>query len=349
MTDEREGPIAAIVPLLPAVRGRITLDAPIGKQTWFGVGGPAEVLFRPADIADLAGFLAALPPQVPVIVIGVGSNLLVRDGGIRGVTIRLGHGFAAISIADEEVRVGAAALDRIVAFAAADVGLSGLEFLSGIPGSIGGSLRMNAGAYGRDIKQVLVSATALDRSGQRHTVESEAMGLAYRHTEVDPSWIFIEAQLRGSRGDRSQIAAQLAEIRAVREATQPVRARTGGSTFKNPPGEAAWRLIEAAGCRGLVRGGAMVSEKHTNFLINTGNATAADLEGLGEEVRRRVYKNSGIVLEWEIERIGRPLPGVAQIIPSFLRKRESRDSGTSLCRPSAPAFAGATVSHERAS
>jgi UDP-N-acetylmuramate dehydrogenase len=292
---------------LPPVRGRLTADAPVGKQTWFGVGGPAEVLFRPADLADLAGFLAALPPPIPVTVIGVGSNLLVRDGGIPGVVIRLGRAFATIKIERDELRAGAAALDRIVAFAAADAGLGGLEFLSGIPGSIGGSMRMNAGAYSQEIKDVLVSAIALDRSGETHTGDTRAMRLSYRHSDVDPSWILVEARLRGVPGDRGAISRRLNEIRAAREATQPVRARTGGSTFKNPPGDSAWRLIDAAGCRGLMRGGAMVSQQHANFLINTGIATAADLEGLGEEVRRRVHDTSGIWLEWEIERIGRPL------------------------------------------
>jgi len=293
-----------LIAQLPPVRGRLTADAAIGKQTWFGVGGPAEVLFRPADLADLAAFLAALPPPIPVTVIGVGSNLLVRDGGIPGVVIRLGRGFAAIEVEHDQIRAGAAALDRIVAFAAADAGLGGLEFLSGIPGSIGGSLRMNAGAYGREMKDVLVSAIALHRTGEIHTVESRTMGLSYRHSDVDPNWVFVEARLRGASGDRAAIGCRLNEIRAAREAAQPVRARTGGSTFKNPPGDSAWRLIDAAGCRGLVRGGAMVSRLHTNFLINTGTATAADLEGLGEEVRRRVHDISGVLLEWEIERIG---------------------------------------------
>jgi UDP-N-acetylmuramate dehydrogenase len=338
---------AALLAQLPPVRGRLAADAPIGKQTWFGVGGPAEVLFRPADAADLAVFLAALEPEIPVTVIGVGSNLLVRDGGIPGITIRLGRGCATVSVAGDEICAGAAALDRIVAFAAADAGIGELEFLSGIPGSMGGSLRMNAGAYGREVKEVLVCAAVLDRDGRSHTLAGDALGLSYRHSEVDPGWIFIEVRLRGVPGDRTAIASRLNEIRAAREATQPVRARTGGSTFKNPPGESAWRLIDAAGCRGLVRGGAMVSEKHANFLINTGGATAADLEGLGEEVRRRVHEISGIVLEWEIERLGRPLPGIDQMITSFPRKRESRDPGASVCRPWIPAFAGATVSHER--
>ena len=310
MSAEREICTATLIAQLPPARGTLVANAPIGKQTWFGVGGPAEVLFRPADAADLAAFLAALSPQIPVTVIGIGSNILVRDGGIPGVTVRLGRACAGLGIVDDEMRVGAAALDRIVAFAAADAGLAGLEFLSGIPGSIGGSVRMNAGAYGREIKDVLVSATALDRNGGAHIVECDAIGLSYRHSTVDPSWIFIEARLRGCPGDRTTIAESLSEIRAAREATQPVRARTGGSTFKNPPGDSAWRLIDAAGCRGLVRGGAMVSQTHANFLINTGRATAADIEGLGEEVRRRVYEALGIMLEWEIERIGRPLPAI---------------------------------------
>jgi UDP-N-acetylmuramate dehydrogenase len=331
-----------LIAQLPSVRGRLTADAAIGRQTWFGVGGPAEVLFRPADLADLAGFLAALP-TIPVTVIGVGSNLLVRDGGIPGVVIRLGRGFAAIEIDRDEIRAGAAALDRIVAFAAADAGLGGLEFLSGVPGSIGGSVRMNAGAYSREVKDVLVSAIALDRSGETHSVESRAMGLSYRRTDADPSWVFVEARLRGAPGDHAAIGRRLNEIRAAREATQPVRARTGGSTFKNPPGESAWRLIDAAGCRGLVRGGAMVSQQHTNFLINTGSATAADLEGLGQEVRRRVHDTSGIWLEWEIERIGSRLSDIQHIVPSFPRKRESRDPDVSAGRPWAPAFAGVTV------
>jgi UDP-N-acetylmuramate dehydrogenase len=296
-----------LIAQLPPVRGRLTADAAIGKQTWFGVGGPAEVLFRPADTADLTAFLSAVAAAVPVTMIGVGSNLLVRDGGIPGVVIRLGRGFAGIDIERDELRVGAAALDRIVAFAAADAGFGGMEFLSGIPGSIGGSLRMNAGAYGREIKDVLVSAIALDRTGETHTVSSREMGLSYRHSNIDPSWVFVEARFRGARGDRAATGCRLTEIRAAREATQPVRARTGGSTFKNPPGDSSWRLIDAAGCRGLIRGGAMVSQQHTNFLINTGTATAADLEMLGEEVRRRVHDTSGILLEWEIERIGRPL------------------------------------------
>jgi UDP-N-acetylmuramate dehydrogenase len=313
MIAKREQTSSTLIARLPPVRGRLSADAPIGKQTWFGVGGAAEVLFRPADAADLAAFLAALPAEIPVTVIGVGSNLLVRDGGIPGVTIRLGRGLGSIAIAHGVVHVGAGALDRIAAAAAAAAGLAGLEFLSGIPGTIGGSLRMNAGAYGAEIKEVLLSATALDRSGLSHLIDRASMLLSYRHCGVDPGWIFIEARLRGTAGDRAEIAERLSEIRARREATQPIRAHTSGSTFKNPPGHSAWRLVDAGGCRGLARGGAMVSPQHANFLVNTGNATAADIEGLAEEVRRRVYETSGIVLEWEIRRVGRPFPGIEPV------------------------------------
>lgn len=295
-----------LIDRLPPVRGRIAADAPIGPLTWFRVGGPAEVLFRPADEADLADFLKALPAEVPVTVIGVGSNLLVRDGGISGVTVRLGRGFAEVAADDDTVKAGAGALDLNVALTAAEAGVVGLEFLSGVPGTIGGGLRMNAGAYGSEIKDVLVEASAVDRRGAIHRVPAAEMGLSYRHSDAPDDWIFTGALLRGRRGDPAEIAGRMAEIKAAREASQPIRARTGGSTFANPPGDHAWRLIDAAGCRGLTRGGAMVSEKHTNFLINTGTASAADIEGLGEEVRRRVHAQFGIALDWEIRRIGRP-------------------------------------------
>src|SRR4051794_4122452 len=296
----------SLFPQLPPGRGRLTADAAIGKQTWFGVGGPAEILFRPADLPDLSAFLSALPAEVPVTVIGVGSNLLVRDGGIPGVTIRLGRGFAEITPADDIVTAGAGALDMNVALTAAQAGIGGLEFLSGIPGTVGGGFQTNAGAYGREFKDVLVSADAVDRNGSLHTLGPAEMGLSYRHSEIDPSWIFVGARFKGMSGDPAAIVAGMEEIKAAREASQPIRARTGGSTFANPPGDKAWRLIDEAGCRGLVRGGAMISEKHANFLINTGEATAADIEGLGEEVRRRVQERFGILLEWEICRTGYP-------------------------------------------
>jgi UDP-N-acetylmuramate dehydrogenase len=294
--------------LLPTVRGRLIANAPIGHLTWFRVGGPAKLLFRPADVADLAGLLAALPAGIPVTAIGVGSNLLVRDGGIPGVVVRLGRGFAGIAAGVTEVSAGAGALDLNIALAAAEAGIAGLEFLSGIPGTVGGGFRTNAGAYGCEFKDVLVSAEAVDRNGMIHRASAADLGFTYRRSAAPPDWIFTGAVFRGTPGDHAAIARRLGEIQAAREASQPIRARTGGSTFANPPGHQAWQLIDAAGCRGLVRGGAMVSEKHTNFLINTGNATAADIEALGEEVRRRVHDRFGIALGWEIRRVGRRLP-----------------------------------------
>jgi UDP-N-acetylmuramate dehydrogenase len=287
-------------------------------MTWFRVGGPAEALFRPADLDDLAGFLTALPADVPVTMIGVGSNLLVRDGGIPGVTIRLGRGFVDIRPDGETVETGAGALDLNVALTAAEAGIAGLEFLSGIPGTVGGGFRTNAGAYGSEFKDALISADALDRRGELHTLMSTEMGLSYRHSDVDPDWIFVQARFKGSAADPVEIGRRMTDIHAAREASQPIRARTGGSTFANPPGHQAWRLIDEAGCRGLTRGAAMVSEKHTNFLINTGNAAAADIEGLGEEVRSRVYERFGVRLEWEIRRIGQPIPGIEPIAESKL-------------------------------
>jgi UDP-N-acetylmuramate dehydrogenase len=294
----------SLIARLPAVRGRYTENAPLGPVTWFRVGGPAEVMFRPVDAADLAGFLAGKPADVPVIVLGVGSNLLVRDGGVPGVVVRLGRGFAGIETEGDEVRVGAGALDVNVALVAGGAGIAGLEFLSGVPGTIGGALRMNAGAYGAETKDVVVGARAVDPVGRVRDLDPEDLGFGYRCCAVPRDWIFVSARLRGRLGDRAAIARRTEEIRTAREQTQPIRSRTGGSTFANPPGAKAWELIERAGCRGLTRGGAQVSEKHCNFLINTGNATAADLEALGEEVRRRVFETSGVRLEWEIQRIG---------------------------------------------
>jgi UDP-N-acetylmuramate dehydrogenase len=288
---------------LPKVRGRLTADAPLGPQTWFRAGGPAEVLFRPADVEDLSSFLVALAADVPVTVLGVGSNVIVRDGGVRGVVIRLMRGFTGIAVEDHEVVAGAGAPALNVALTARDHALAGLEFLSGIPGTIGGAFPTNAGAYGGELSDILVSAEAVDRTGKVHRVNAAELGLSYRHSAAPADWIFTSARLKATPGDQLAIARRIAEIDAARVESQP-RSRTGGSTFANPPGHKAWELIDRAGCRGLRIGGAQVSEKHTNFLINTGEATAADIEALGEEVRRRVLEHSGVRLEWEIRRIG---------------------------------------------
>ncbi|MBI4184762.1 MAG: UDP-N-acetylmuramate dehydrogenase [Proteobacteria bacterium] len=304
-----------LIDRLPPVRGRLAENAALAPVTWFRAGGPAEVLFRPADAEDLARFLAGKPAEVPVTALGVGSNLLVRDGGVPGVVIRLGRAFARVArVGAPEaatLEAGAGALDLNVALAALAEGIGGLEFLSGVPGTIGGALRMNAGAYGREMKDVVIEAEALDRRGNRERLTLAALGFSYRHSAVPEDRIFLSARLRGSPAAPAEIEARMAEIKAAREATQPLRTRTGGSTFTNPPGARAWELIEKAGCRGLRRGGAMVSEKHCNFLINTGAASAADIEALGEEVRRRVFAATGVVLEWEIRRIGVPASGLA--------------------------------------
>jgi UDP-N-acetylmuramate dehydrogenase len=292
-----------LIDRLPKVRGRLTADAPLGPQTWFRTGGPAEVLFRPADVEDLRAFLAALPAEVPVMVLGVGSNVIVRDGGVPGVVIRLMRGFTGIAVEGHEVVAGAGAPDLNVALTARDRALAGLEFLSGIPGTIGGAFPTNAGAYGGELLDILVSAEAVDRAGKIHTVRAAELGLSYRHSMAPADWIFTSARLRAPPGDQLAIARRIAEIDAARVESQP-RSRTGGSTFANPPGHKAWELIDRAGCRGLRIGGAQVSEKHTNFLVNTGEATAADIEALGEEVRGRVLEQSGVRLEWEIRRIG---------------------------------------------
>lgn len=301
-------PASSLIERLPRVRGELVANAPLAPFTWFRVGGPAEVLFRPADADDLAAFLAGTPTDVPVTVIGVGSNLLVRDGGVAGVVIRLGgKGFSHIeALGGHRLRAGTAALDVAVARAAQEAGIAGLEFYRGIPGSIGGALRMNGGAYGRETKDVLVEAVAIDRQGRRHVLSNADMGYSYRHCGAPEDLIFVEAIFQGEAGDKAEIQRRMDEITAKREESQPIRMRTGGSTFKNPEGHKSWQLIDAAGCRGLVRGGAQVSELHCNFLINTGAASAADLEGLGEEVRARVKAKSGVVLEWEIRRIGEP-------------------------------------------
>jgi UDP-N-acetylmuramate dehydrogenase len=297
-------------------RGRVQADVSLAPITWFRVGGPAEVLFRPADVGDLQHFLAALPHEVPVIAIGGASNLIVRDGGVHGVVVRLARGFNTIVTEPDGVVAGAAALDLTVAEHAAAAGLAGLEFLSGIPGSVGGAVAMNAGAYGGDVAGCLDWAEIVDRSGELVRLSAGRLGLAYRHAALPPGGVVVRARFRAGVGRPAVIAARMAEIRTARESTQPVRARTGGSTFRNPPNMKAWELIDAAGCRGMTRGGAQVSEKHCNFLINTGNATAADIEGLGEEVRRRVHAASGVTLEWEIRRIGIPGGRTGVAVPS---------------------------------
>jgi len=296
-----------LIDRLTRPRGRLTADAPLGPQTWFGTGGPAEVLFRPADVEDLASFLKALPADVPVTVLGVGSNLLVRDGGVKGVVIRLMRGFTGIAVDGNQLGAGAGAPDLNVALTAREHGLAGLEFLSGIPGTMGGAVMMNAGAYGGELAQVLVSAEAIDRAGEVRRVSASELSFSYRHSSAPADWIFTSARLRAEPGDPLAIARRIAEIDSTRTESQP-RSRTGGSTFVNPPGHKAWELIDQAGCRGLRIGAAQVSEKHCNFLINLGDATASDIEELGEEVRRRVLDNSGVRLDWEIHRIGVPRP-----------------------------------------
>ncbi len=297
----------ALLRRLPKVRGRLEANAPLADLTWFRVGGPAEVLFTPADEADLAEFLGATPADIPVTVIGVGSNLLVRDGGVPGVVIRLGRGFSALAVEEGAlIRAGAAVLDVRVARYAAEHGIDALTFLRGIPGTIGGALRMNGGAYGAETKDVLVEARAVDRMGNVTVLSNAQMRYSYRHCGAPEDFIFMQALLRGKPGDRQEIAAAMDAITAAREATQPVKSRTGGSTFKNPPGGKAWELIDRAGMRGFAIGNARVSELHCNFLINDGGATAADIEALGETVRARVRDTSGIDLDWEIRRIGVP-------------------------------------------
>lgn len=292
---------------LPELKGRVKRDAPLAALTWFRVGGPAELLFRPADAEDLATFLKALPVDVPVTPIGVASNLLIRDGGIEGAVLRFGGPFAEVKIEGQVVEAGAAALDLNVALTARDAGLAGLEFLAGIPGSIGGGLRMNAGAYGGEIKDRLIEVEAVTREGGIKRVTAADLGLSYRHSEAPADWVYTRAWFKADPGDKDAIAARITEIQTQRAETQPIKARTGGSTFANPDGHKAWQLIDAAGCRGLMVGGAQMSEQHCNFMINTGDATAEDLETLGEEVRRRVKGHSGIELRWEIKRIGKRL------------------------------------------
>ncbi len=291
---------------LPEVRGTYRFNAPLAGTNWFGVGGVAEVLFKPADAADLAFFLKHKPPGQPVTVIGVGSNLIIRDGGLPGIVVRLGRGFTEVDVEGDTLIAGASALDVNVARLAATHGRAGLEFFAGIPGTIGGALAMNAGAYGRETNDVLVRAEAVTPAGAVITLSREEMHYSYRHYAGPQGVIFTRGWFATTADAPEAVAARIAEIQSKREATQPIRERTGGSTFKNPDGHKAWQLVDAAGCRGLTIGGAQMSPLHCNFMINTGAATAADLEALGEEVRARVKAHSGITLEWEIKRIGNP-------------------------------------------
>lgn len=289
------------------VRGELKANAPLKNSTWFKVGGNAEFLFSPADEEDLALFLKQLPATVPVTVLGLASNVIVRDGGIEGVVIRLNNGFKNIHVTEAIMEVGAGVSDAYASRQALAHSLTGIEFMSGIPGSIGGGLRMNAGAYGREFKDVVVDARAIDRQGNFHIVHNNDFGFSYRHVRVAEDWIFTSCRLQLQKGEPSAIKAAMDDIQNKRGSTQPIRSYTGGSTFANPDGQKSWQLIDAAGCRGLKMGGAEVSTQHCNFLINTGSASAADLENLGETVRQKVKENAGIELRWEIKRIGKKI------------------------------------------
>lgn len=296
----------ALPQALPEVRGKLTPDAPLAKLVWFKTGGCADWLFEPADADDLSDFLRALDPAIPVMALGFGSNMIVRDGGVPGVVIRLGKAFAGVERIDSTtLRCGGGASGILVSSTARDAGIGGLEFLRSIPGTVGGFVRMNGGAYGREVKDVLVFCEVVLRSGQRKFLSPEDLAYTYRHSELPEGAVVISATFRGHIDSPEAIQAEMDRIAAAREASQPLRTKTGGSTFKNPEGLKAWQLVDEAGCRGLSVGGAQVSEKHTNFLINTGDATSSDIEALGEEVRRRVRQNSGVELEWEIQRVGR--------------------------------------------
>jgi UDP-N-acetylmuramate dehydrogenase len=296
----------AIAPALPPVRGRLVADAALAPLLWFKSGGAAEWLFEPADVDDLCAFLAALDPSVPVMGLGLGSNLIVRDGGVPGIVVRLGKAFAKVERLDPvTLRCGGGASGILVSSTARDAGIGGVEFLRSIPGTVGGFVRMNGGAYGREVKDVLVACEVVLRSGDRATLSPGDLDYSYRHSALPEGAIVVSATFRGHAEDPAVIQAEMDRIAAEREASQPLRSRTGGSTFKNPDGHKAWRLVDEAGCRGLRRGNAQVSEKHTNFLLNLGDASSADIEALGEEVRRRVKEKSGVTLEWEIQRVGK--------------------------------------------
>jgi UDP-N-acetylmuramate dehydrogenase len=291
---------------LPKVAGKLTPDAPLAPLVWFKSGGAAQWLFEPKDIEDLCSFLRALDPSVPVMALGLGSNLIIRDGGVPGVVVRLGKAFATVLQADcNTLACGAGASGILVSSTARDAGIAGLEFLRSIPGTVGGFVRMNGGAYGSEVQDILVDCDVVLRSGELRTLTNAELGYTYRHSDLPEGAIVVAARFRGRPGEPAAIQAEMDRISASREASQPLRSKTGGSTFKNPPGEKAWQLVDRAGCRGLQLGGAQVSEKHTNFLINTGEATSAEIEALGEEVRRRVKANPGVELEWEIQRVGK--------------------------------------------
>ena len=292
---------------LPRVAGKLTSDAPLAPLVWFKSGGPAQWLFEPKDLADLQGFLCDLDPAIPVMALGLGSNLIVRDGGVPGVVVRLGKAFAKVASIDETtLDCGGGASGILVSSTARDNGIAGVEFLRSIPGTVGGFVRMNGGAYGGEVRDILVDCDVVLRSGELVTLPVADLHYTYRHSDLPAGAIVVAARFRGRPGEPSAIQAEMDRIAASREASQPLRSKTGGSTFKNPEGHKAWQLVDAAGCRGLTLGGAQVSEKHTNFLINTGTATSADIEGLGDEVRRRVKDKSGVELEWEIQRVGKP-------------------------------------------
>ena len=299
--------ITPLINKLPSVKGILKINAPIAKFTWFRVGGPAEILFEPADQEDLQNFLAKLSPEIPVTVLGAGSNTIIRDYGVEGVIIKLGRKFSNIQIQNSTVSAGAGAMNILIARKAKHSGVANLEFFNGIPGTLGGALQMNAGAYDFEIKDILLDVDALDRFGNLHHANVKELQYNYRKCNAPEDWIFTSARLKGKTDNPKTIAARMRQAASVREKAQPIRERTGGSTFKNPPNQKAWKLIEVSGCRGLRRGGAQVSNSHCNFLINRGSATAEDLESLGEDVRARVKKETGILLEWEIVRIGRNL------------------------------------------
>jgi UDP-N-acetylmuramate dehydrogenase len=301
-----DGAVTSPIPL-DGIRGKLTCKAPLAPYVWFKAGGAADWLFEPADLDDLKCLLERLAGEIPVMALGLGSNLIIRDGGVPGVVVRLGKAFAGCAVSGEnELTCGGGASGILVASTARDNGIAGLEFLRGIPGTVGGFVRMNGGAYGREVADILVACDVILPNGELVTLAVGDLAYTYRHSVLPNGAVVVSARLRGKPGDPATIGAEMDRIAAAREASQPLRTKTGGSTFKNPDGMKAWELVDAAGCRGLTLGGAQVSEKHTNFLINTGTATSADIEGLGELVREKVYANSGVSLEWEIQRVGRP-------------------------------------------